>query len=66
MNTKRLQQFEKVRYVGENNKVPGIKYGVIGFILEVYDDGNYEVEFSDESGITIAWQAFSGEDIEPA
>lgn len=27
---------------------------MIGYILEVYPDGNYEVEFSNPGGITLA------------
>lgn len=32
----------------------GVKAGAIGYIIEVYDDGAYEVEFSDRNGITVA------------
>jgi hypothetical protein len=35
------------RYESEN-----IPKGSIGYIIETYDDGAYEVEFSDSNGIT--------------
>jgi hypothetical protein len=30
----------------------GISKGSTGYIIETYDDGDYEVEFSDSDGIT--------------
>jgi len=43
----------------------GIKKGDIGVILEEYDGGSdFEVEFSDENGFTIALFAFPREDLE--
>jgi len=47
------------KYIGE-----GIKKGDIGVILEDYDGSNYEVEFSDQNGTTIALFAFPIEELE--
>lgn len=47
------------KYVDE-----GIKAGDIGVILEDYDGNNFEVEFSDSNGITIALFAFPKEELE--
>jgi hypothetical protein len=45
----------------------GVTVGAIGFIIEVYDDGAaYEVEFSDNEGITIALFSVQADEIELA
>lgn len=36
---------------------------MIGYVIECYADGNYEVEFSDEKGITIAQVVAARDDI---
>ena len=36
---------------------------MIGYVIECYADGNYEIEFSNEKGITIAQVVASGDDI---
>jgi hypothetical protein len=59
-----LKQFQKVRLKTDKYISDGIKKGDIGVILEDYDGENYEVEFSDKNGITIALFAFPEEDIE--
>ncbi len=38
----------------------GIKAGDVGAIVEVYDDGEYEVEFCNENGETVAMFAVPG------
>ena len=40
----------------------GIVKDAIGYILEIYDEGYCEVEFSDAKGITIAVQVINRED----
>ena len=59
-----MKQFQKVRLKTDKYINDGIKKGDIGVILEDYDGKNYEVEFSDKKGITIALFAFPEEDIE--
>ena len=40
----------------------GARRGMLGYVIEVYGDGNYEVEFSDQrTGVTLA-QFVVGED----
>jgi hypothetical protein len=48
------------KYVSE-----GVSKGAIGYVIEVYADG-YEVEFSDDSGITIALFSVKENEIEAA
>jgi hypothetical protein len=49
-----LANYSRVRLVTDRFRSEGLDYGAVGYIIEVYGDGAYEVEFSDNSGITIA------------
>ena len=60
----KLEPYQKVKLITDKYINDGIKKGDIGVILEDYDGNNYEVEFSDKKGITIALFAFPKEDIE--
>jgi len=60
-----MKPYQKVRLMTDKYIADGIKKGDVGVILEDYDGSNYEVEFSDENGVTIALFAFPKEDIEP-
>ncbi|EYE87119.1 hypothetical protein Q428_15210 [Fervidicella metallireducens AeB] len=61
-----MKQFQKVRlltdkYFGKY----GIRKGDLGFTLEDYNDGNFEVEFSHSTnGYTIALLAIPGNELE--
>ena len=47
--------YTKVRLTTDQYQDKAVSHGAIGYIIEVYEKGNYEVEFSDrETGITIA------------
>ena len=59
-----MKQYQKVRLTTDKYTDEGLKKGDIGVILNVYDKNNYEVEFSDNNGITIALFAFPKNDIE--
>jgi hypothetical protein len=59
-----MKQFQKVRLLTNNYISEGIKKGDIGTILEIYDDKNFEVEFSDEKGFTMALFAFNITELE--
>jgi hypothetical protein len=45
--------------VGPNGLYNGIDENDVGYIIEDYGDGNYEVEFSDIDGSTRALAAIS-------
>jgi len=50
------------RFVEQN-----AKRGMMGYVIEVYPDGNYEVEFSDpNSGVSIAQIVASEAELEAA
>jgi hypothetical protein len=38
--------------------------GAVGYIIEVYPDNHYEIEFSNENGITLAQIVARGDEIE--
>ena len=62
-----MKQYSRVKLLTNKFESEGITIGAIGYIIEVYDDGNYEVEFSDsKTGITIAQIVATPRDIEVA
>jgi hypothetical protein len=67
MRLTRLKQYSRVMLVTDNHEHEGAKRGMIGYIIEVYEDGNYEVEFSDPAtGITLAQLVLTEGEIIPA
>lgn len=61
-----LPQFASVRMLNDDHLQDGVARGAVGVILDVYEDGDYEVEFSREDGSTIAWFAVGPEEVELA
>jgi len=61
-----MKQFQKVRLMTDKYVDEGVKKGDIGVILEVYDENNFEVDFSDRNGITILLYSFSKDELELA
>jgi len=59
-----MKLFQKVKLLTDKYVHEGINKGDIGVILEDYDGENFEVEFSDSNGITIALFAFHKDEIE--
>ena len=53
-----FKQFETVRFVGPPTFAPELEYGEVGTVLEVYDDSNFEVEFTFPDGSTKTLQSF--------
>lgn len=56
--------YSKVCYIGPVNVQENINLGDIGYIVEDYGDGNYEVEFSGPDGITKALAVIAGTNLE--
>ncbi|PWU29944.1 hypothetical protein DK254_07305 [Pseudomonas sp. RW407] len=50
----KLALYSRIRYIGPSGLYDGVKVNDVGYIIEDYDDGNYEVEFSDADGSTRA------------
>jgi hypothetical protein len=61
-----LPQFSSVRLLNDDHAEDGVPRGAVGVVLDVYEDGDYEVEFSREDGTTIAWFAVRANEVEPA
>ena len=59
-----LQQYSRVKLLTNRFESEGATRGDIGFIIEVYDDDNYEVEFSNASGISTAQIVANERDLE--
>ncbi len=60
-----MKQYSKIKLLTNKYKDIGVSIGDLGYIIEVYDDGYYEVEFSDgKTGITIAQIELKEEEIE--
>ena len=61
-----MEAYKKVRLLTDKYfEKYGIKKGDLGFTLEDYNDGNFEVEFSDSTnGYTIALLTISGNELE--
>ncbi len=49
-----LENYARVRLETNKYQANGASRGDLGYIIEVYPDGCYEVEFSDKRGITFA------------
>lgn len=50
-----MKIYSRVRLLTDRFRGEGVDIGAIGYIIEVYNNENYEVEFSDSrTGITIA------------
>jgi hypothetical protein len=60
-----LEPYSLVELRTDRYQDRGTFIGAVGTILEAYEDGTYEVEFSHEDGTTIAWFAVSQDEIKP-
>ena len=59
-----LSNYSQIRLSTEKYKSEGIEIGAIGYIIETYGEDAYEVEFSDENGITIGLIVAHGSELE--
>lgn len=60
-----MKLYQKVKLLTNRYIKEGLKKGDMGVILEIYDDNNFEVEFFDANGFTIALFAFPENELEP-
>ncbi len=59
-----MKQYDKILLKTDNYADENIRNGDEGYIIEVYPDGKFEVEFSDpQTGETIALVVLSEEEI---
>ena len=59
-----LPEYSRVRLITGKYANDGVPEGTVGYVIEVYDDGNYEIEFSNpETGSTFAQFVIAREDV---
>ncbi|HET6552558.1 MAG TPA: DUF4926 domain-containing protein [Dyella sp.] len=58
-----IKLFSRVEFVGAQHDE--LRAGDIGYIIEDYGDGNYEVEFSNADGSTRAQVVVNEKDLVP-
>lgn len=61
-----LAQYSRIRLLTDVYESEGVSVGAIGYIIEVYNDEAYEIEFSDDNGITIAQVVVKQNEVESA
>jgi hypothetical protein len=61
-----LSNYARVRLMTKNFQALGANLFDVGYIIEVYPNGEYELEFSDENGTTTAQIVVREEDIQLA
>jgi len=60
-----LKEFSKIKLITDRHANTGALRGMIGCIIEVWGDGNYEAEFFNQTtGIDYAQIVVSEEDVE--
>jgi len=48
-----LENYSRIKLLTDRFSLEGLKVGDIGYIIEIYNDNAYEIEFSDSQGISI-------------
>jgi hypothetical protein len=57
--------YDKVRLITDRfTTSEGVAQGALGYVIEIYEDGNCEVEFSDGDGVTYAQIVAKPEELE--
>lgn len=47
-----IKLYSRVQFIGSTKDYSDLRSGDIGYVIERYEDGNYEVEFSNPDGST--------------
>lgn len=58
-----IPNYSRVRLITDKYRDNGAFNGMIGYVIETYYDGKYEVEFSDSEGISLAQIVVDEEDL---
>lgn len=61
-----LENYSRVRLITDKHQSEGASCLEVGYVIEVYPDHKYEVEFSDANGMTTAQIVTSEEELELA
>ena len=60
----KFEIYSRIRMLTDTYRDENARAGAVGYSIEVYPDDHYEIEFSDENGITIAQIVAQGDEIE--
>ena len=60
------QMYDRVRLLTDRFSNEGASKGALGYVIEIYENGTCEVEFSDSNGITYAQVVTQPEELERA
>jgi len=58
-----IELYSRVQLVGDKHEAEGACNGMIGYVIESYGDGKYEVEFSNSQGISVAQLVIDEKDL---
>jgi hypothetical protein len=58
-----FKNYSRVKLLTDSHLSEGVGKGAIGYVIEVYPGDEYEVEFSDKDGITIALLSVKADEI---
>ncbi len=61
-----FENYSRVRLITDRFRSEGAAAGMLGYIIETYPNGDYEVEFSASDGTTIAQIVVGESDVVPA
>ncbi len=61
-----LNNYSRIRLISDNYKDEGVPENSVGYIIETYDYGAYEVEFSEQDGTTTALLVLKESELELA
>ncbi len=56
--------YSRVRLTSDRHAAEGAPAGSVGYVIEAFDDGAYEVEISNADGITLAQVVVKSDEIE--
>ncbi len=59
-----LENYSRVRLLTDAWRSENVHAGMVGYVIEIYPNDHYEIEFSDKDGITIAQIVAKGDEIE--
>ena len=59
-----FKQYDRVKLISDHYTEENIPPGSVGYIIEVYSDNDFEVEFSREDGTTFAQTVIQSKDIQ--
>ncbi len=59
-----LENYSRVRMLTDAYRSENVHIGMVGYVIEIYPNDHYEIEFSNEDGITVAQIVARGDEIE--